>query len=492
MTATSQDRRRGSLESRWRQVLETAVDGYLAVDGDGVVVDCNPAATRLFGQPSQELLGQRATALVPASERRRLTDHLEAAVERAGGRASAALCMDLQEDAGALCAELAVWGVDRRDGVQVHCFVRDITERRRSEQAAALLAAVVEGSADAIIAADPQGRILAWNASAERIYGWSAEQAVGRTSDLFLPHQQAAEHVALIRDVLAGAPVRTTESDHITRGGVRIPVMVRMSPVRDAAGRVVAVSTVSRDMTEQRWMAQTLDSTLSQLQLALAEARTAEENSRRFLADAAHQLRTPLAGVQACAELLLRGAQEEDRDRLLATMVRETSRSARLITGLLRIARLDQGEALPHGDVDVVAVCQDEVERLSLLAPDLEVVLEPTAGPVVVLPLDASSCHEIVSNLGDNARRYARSRIVVRVEQWDGQVHVRVLDDGPGVADDARERIFERFVSLDRRGGSGLGLPIARGLARALGGDLRYEDGFVLSVPAGASTTPSD
>jgi signal transduction histidine kinase len=144
---------------------------------------------------------------------------------------------------------------------------------------------------------------------------------------------------------------------------------------------VVAVSTVARDVTEQRWMAETLDSTLLQLQTALSEAQTAEESSRRFLADAAHQLRTPLAGIRGCAELLLRGAAESDRDRLLAVMVRETTRSAHLITALLRIARLDQGEPLPPGEVDVALLCEDEVERLSLLAPELDISLDVSGAP---------------------------------------------------------------------------------------------------------------
>jgi signal transduction histidine kinase len=236
-------------------------------------------------------------------------------------------------------------------------------------------------------------------------------------------------------------------------------------------------------------MAETLDSTLLQLQTALVEAQEAEASSRRFLADAAHQLRTPLAGIRGCAELLLRGAAEEDRDRLLAVMVRETTRSAHLITALLRIARLDQGEPLPSGEVDVAQLCRDEVERLSLLAPDLEFVLDLSDAPSQTLPLDSGSCREILSNLADNARRHASSRITFTVTTEEQRVLVRVSDDGPGVADEDRDRIFERFVSLDRRGGSGLGLPIARGLAQALGGELCYADGFVLDLPR---TTGSD
>jgi signal transduction histidine kinase len=103
----------------------------------------------------------------------------------------------------------------------------------------------------------------------------------------------------MIGRVFAGTPVRGVETERVSRAGTRIPVEVRMSPVHDTSGEVAAVSTVARDITEQRWMAETLDSTLLQLQTALSEAQAAEESSRRFLADAAHQLRTPLPGSVA-------------------------------------------------------------------------------------------------------------------------------------------------------------------------------------------------
>lgn len=145
--------------------------------------------------------------------------------------------------------------------------------------------------------------------------------------------------------------------------------------MRDDRGAVVGASTIDRDITEQRWLATTLDSTLSALEAAVDEARALETRSRRFLADAAHQLRTPIAGIRACAETLLRGASRADRDRLLTEMVRETSRASRLMVALLQIARLDQGESLAPVASDMVELCRSEAERAQLLAPDLDIAL---------------------------------------------------------------------------------------------------------------------
>jgi two-component system, OmpR family, sensor kinase len=248
---------------------------------------------------------------------------------------------------------------------------------------------------------------------------------------------------------------------------------------------VVAASIVDRDLTESRWMATTLKVSLKMLEDALADAQAAEARSRQFLADAAHQLRTPLAGIRAAAENLLIGVDAADRDRLLSDLVREASRAGRLVGSLLQIARIDEGEVLVAAPCDVVAMCADEADRLWSIAPHLDIELrkEELREPRPVL--DEGAIREILANLLDNARRHAASRIEVVVAQAGDDIDVRVGDDGPGVPPGAEEKVFQRFVSLDGKGGCGLGLAIARELARTHGGDLFYDPrGFTLRLPA--------
>ncbi len=228
---------------------------------------------------------------------------------------------------------------------------------------------------------------------------------------------------------------------------------------------------------------------LAELEAELSECRAAQISSRRFVADAAHQLRTPMTGIQASAESLLRGAGPELRDALLANLVRETSRSARLIADLLKLARLDEGEPVRPAALDLVSLCRDEISRAWSLAPQLDVVLRAPALDWGV-EVDENAVREILANLLDNARRHARSQIEVVLQADDEGVEVLVGDDGPGVSPDVVERIFDRFVTLDGLGGSGLGLAIGRELARAHGGDLGYREGaFVLRLPVGEQNT---
>ena len=483
--AAKLERRSGTFETRWRQVLEAAAEAYLAVDPSGIVVDVNQRATELLGIPRERLCGRPAAQLVPERHRGEVV-HAIAAIAAAGSVPTGGPyeVQVLASDGRRFPAECTVWAVDRRGGTVVHAFLRDVSERRQAHEADARLAAVIEGSADAIVTQDLSGVIRTWNGAAERSFGWPAEETIGRDLDVIVPVAERHRYREAIARIEHGEQVVPFESECLTRGGTRLPVSVRLSPVHSRQGALVGISSLLRDITEQRWMAETLDTSLVALQEALDEARASEEVTRRFLSDAAHQLRTPVAGISACAETLLRGVGAEDGDRLLASMVRETSRAARLISSLLHMARLDQGLPVSREPVDVVALCTHEVERIGLLAPDLSVELELVGAPSRPLLLDASCLQEILSNLGDNARRHARSRVVVRVECRDERLRLSVCDDGPGLPEDLRERVFERFVSLDGRGGSGLGLPIARGLARLLGGDLRYDDAFVVELPA--------
>lgn len=241
--------------------------------------------------------------------------------------------------------------------------------------------------------------------------------------------------------------------------------------------------------TELGGLAQSFDQMLDALAVALTAAQTAEQAQRKFLADVAHQMRTPLAGIRVSSELLLFQAEDaspEERERLLGNLVRETNRVSRLVNGLLRIARLDLDTGLLLESTDLEQLCRSEVERQQdLTEHTVRLNLDdPPSGPVLI---DPNQFREVLANLLDNARRFAHSTIDVTLSEYaDGRVVVRVHDDGPGVAADDHERIFERFVSLGHAHGTGLGLPIARSIAWAHGGDLAStSDGFVLSLPGG-------
>lgn len=229
-------------------------------------------------------------------------------------------------------------------------------------------------------------------------------------------------------------------------------------------------------------MLDALEGAEHQARVAEAASRVSEERTRRFVADAAHELRTPIAGVQAAAEAVLQqspDASQEDRDRLHLLLVRESRRASQLINDLLDLARIDAGVDLTAGPVDLRALAGTQADRIRLLAPELDVRVD---GPALTVWADEARVTQIVANLLDNARHATNpdGHVGVWLRQVGVFAELLVTDDGHGVPPAEQERIFDRMVRLDparerRFGGSGLGLPIARGFARAHGGDLTCE-----------------
>ena len=274
---------------------------------------------------------------------------------------------------------------------------------------------------------------------------------------------------------LGGRDVATT----LTGSRAGIDRQVRSLELTEAIGGVIAVALLAA-----------LARALVLLDRAVSEARASEAAMRTFLADAAHELRTPVAALQATAERLLRDQPKRPaRDAIEAQLARDSRRLGHLIDDLLNLARLDARER-PHRErVDLADLASaamaatrtaDPAARLELLTSDPV----PTTG-------DREALLRAVRNLLDNAIA-AADTIAVEVKQTANGPTISVTDDGPGVPADQRERIFEPFVRLpgSPRGGTGLGLAIVRRTVESHGGTVTYDPAptggarFTLRLPA--------
>jgi two-component system, OmpR family, sensor kinase len=288
---------------------------------------------------------------------------------------------------------------------------------------------------------------------------------------------------------------------------VVVPLAVRfgLSPLdtmtrlaRDvSAGRRGRRLSAHPSNTELGRTASAFDDMLDALEGAERRALASEEGMRRLVADAAHELRTPLAGISAAAEAVLQSpddADPETRQRLLMVLGRDAHRAGRIVDDLFDLARIDSGLSLHPEPTDLRQLVDAQVERARLLHPELAIRVD---GPAVTVDVDPARIGQVVANLLNNGCQATPTGAAVRVavSRSDGNAHVSVCDSGPGVAPGEREHIFGRLVRLDgtRNGspaGAGLGLPIARGIARAHGGDVTCEPTapgagavFVLTLP---------
>jgi two-component system OmpR family sensor kinase len=233
-----------------------------------------------------------------------------------------------------------------------------------------------------------------------------------------------------------------------------------------------------------------LNAMLGQIEDAFAERSASEARLRRFISDASHELRTPIAAVSAYAELFDRGARDRpaDLERSMTGIQRETRRMGLLVGDLLLLARLDQGRPLESRPVDLTALAADAVDAAHAMEPNRPLTLEsPTA---VTVTGDAERLRQVVDNLLANVRAHtpAEAGAIVRVRREGESAVLELSDSGPGLAAEQAGHVFERFYRGDPsrardHGGAGLGLAIVAAIVQAHGGSVGLE-----SMP-GAGTT---
>jgi len=271
-----------------------------------------------------------------------------------------------------------------------------------------------------------------------------------------------------------------------TTGALRPLTQVAATAKRIAAGDTSQRLHPDRTDTELGSMASAFDQMVDALAAALSTAQDAETGMRRFLADASHELRTPIAALQANVETLLREQPPRpQRDALEANLARETTRLGRLVDDLLGLTRLEATTLPPDQSLDLIQIAHDAADQ-ARQAHGTNVTLDlcdhaSTTG-------DPDSLRRVLRNLLDNAITATPpdGEITLTVRLDNGNVQARVTDNGPGILPQDRERIFERFVRLTptRSPGSGLGLAIARQIARQHNGDITCDP-----TPTGASFT---
>ena len=354
---------------------------------------------------------------------------------------------------------------NRINGAVVVLFdVEEVTSQaERLRQKAALLAM----SSDAIIARDKDSIITFWNHGAERTYGWTPDEAVGRNSHLLLqkdPGGAGGEIDAMLRahDRWQG------EITHVKRDGTAIVVESRQVVDRGPGGEVSAILEINRDVTERKRI---LD------QLAEADRRKNE-----FLATIAHELRNPLTPVQNGMELLNRiESASPEAGRVREMIERNLCRMTRLIDDLLDISRITHGHIeLRREPIDANDVVREVEAELRPLAETSgkKIALRLSAEPVFV-DADRIRLVQIVENLLHNAIKYTddRGRIEIAVTRDEREVVLHVRDNGIGIEREALPRIWDPFVQIDtafesRRGGLGLGLTLVRTLVDLHGGSI--------------------
>ena len=357
---------------------------------------------------------------------------------------------------------------------------RDISGRRRWEKdesgrllSARLLASIVESSDDAIISKSLDGFIQSWNAGAERLFGYSPEQAVGRHISLIIPPDRIAEEDHIVASLKAGHRVEHFETERLHSNGRPVLVSLTISPVKDDAGNVIGASKIARDVTERR----RLEDDLRKLATDLSEV---DRRKNEFLATLAHELRNPLAPLSNTLEILKRaGGSSQTVLQAVDTMKRQLGQMVRLVDDLLDLSRITHDRLdLRKGQIELGGVIQQAVQVCRPLAESAghEVQVIVPSKPIY-LHADSARLTQVFANLLNNSCKYTNpgGKITVTAERHGSDAVVTVADNGIGIPQDKLQSIFDMFTQIDQsversQGGLGIGLTLVQRLVRMHGG----------------------
>jgi PAS domain S-box-containing protein len=472
----------------YRLLVDSVRDyAIFALDAGGHVLSWNAGAARLKGYTPDEIIGRHFSTFYPRVdiEARKPEWELETAardgsVEDEGWR--------LRKDGTRFWANVVITALRDEAGTLVGFakVTRDLTERRRSEellrQSEERFRLLVQSVRDyAIFMLDPRGRIVSWNAGAERINGYTPEEVIGLHFSIFYPPEERGSGKPVWELETAARDGKFEEEGwRVRKDGTRFWASVLVAPLFGDEGTLVGFAKVTRDLTE-RLAAQ---ERLMADQRRIAEAEATSRTRSEFLAAMSHELRTPINATLGYTELMemgVAGALTAQQREYLERIRRTQQHLLGIITDLLNYSRIEAGQV--EYDITPVPACEIIDAVLPMVEPQaLAWGLELLRGPCedgLVARADRAKAQQIVLNLLGNAVKFtpAGGSVTVGCGSQAARIVITVADTGEGIEPDQHSAIFEPFVQLGRsltsgHEGTGLGLAISRDLARAMGGDL--------------------
>jgi PAS domain S-box-containing protein len=470
-------------------LVESSDDAILAKDPYGIIQTWNRGAERLYGYKAEEVIGRAAVLLLPSDRAGEETEILERI--RRGERVDHFETTRLRKDGTLVSVSMTVSPIRDAVGAIIGAshIARNVTERTSLESATAQLAAIVSSSEDAIISKTLDGVILTWNAGAERLYGYTSEEARFRHMSMLLPEDREDEENSILERIRRGERVDHYETARRHKDGHTIEVSVTISPIRDNDGAVRGASHVARDITDRK-----------KLQEQLLQTQKLE--SLGVLAGGvAHDFNNILVGILANSSLLVDSLPPENP---YAEHVKEIVSAAERAAALTRqlLAYAGKGRFVIE-DVNLSALIREIYALVKVtIPPSVQVRLE-LSDDAPMVEADAGQLQQVIMNLVINAAEAVGDKpgmviVTTGVEQvgeaaaanaWGKEglsagtyVSAEVRDSGCGMDEDTLQRIFDPFFTT-KFAGRGLGLAAVLGIVHGHKGALR-----VYSQPGMGST----
>jgi two-component system sensor kinase FixL len=480
-------------ETRFRLVVEAAPNAMVMINRAGEIVMVNAQAEQVFGYSRAELLGQPVEMLVPerycSHHPGMRTTFLDDPQPRPMGAGRD--LYGLKKDGSEFPVEIGLNPIETDEGLMVLAAVVDITERkaeeralRESEHRARSLAAIVESSDDAIVSTTLDGLVTSWNKAAERIFGYTAEEMIGQSILRLAVPGHGDDMIDILSRIKRGERVDHYETTRRHKNGTILHIFLSVSPIYDSDGRLIGASKVSRDITA----AKTAEMALKQSEARLQEMHTELLHVSRLsamgqvVATLAHELNQPLTAISnymEAARVLLDRGGDLPLTRIGSAIDHAGEQAVRAGQIIQRLRGF-----LSHGNnerqieaVSPLVKEATELAHLDMRQRGVTIKLGNVPADVGILA-DKVQIQQVLLNLLRNAAEAVANQesreITLLTEANAGALQISVVDNGPGLPDEVRDKLFQPFVST-KKTGMGVGLSICHTIITAHDGHLWSE-----------------
>jgi two-component system sensor histidine kinase VicK len=443
-------------------IVECSDDAIISKDLNGIITSWNNAAERIFGYSPNEVIGQPILILIPADRQHEEPQILKQL--RNGIRVDHFETQRIGKNGQLIDVSLTISPIKSSEGqiIGLSKIARDITFQKVAEVDSTILGAIIASSDDAIISKDLNSIITSWNAAAERIFGYTANEMIGQSILKLIPPDRYEEEPQILAQLKQGIRVDHFETIRQGKDGRFIDVSLTISPIKDKTGKVVGVSKIARDITDRKIL---------------------EQKKGEFISFVSHELKTPLTSMRSYVQLARQRAEKMADSFLTNTLSRaesQTQKMEKMINDFLNISRFDEGHMhLFPKKFDLSQLIQNCVEDAALGSKH-NIISSITPG--LMIEGDPEMISLVVINLISNAKKYSEvdSDIIISCEQKQETVTVRVQDQGIGISKDNQEMLFQKFYRIqseDTRkiGGFGIGLYLAANVVQLHGSNIAVE-----------------
>lgn len=473
-------------KTKLANIVYCATDAIIGKDLNGIINSWNPAAEKLYGYSKEEAINNSIFIIVPESKKIEI-DYLMEQIEK-GGVITNYITERKTKLGKIIPVSVTLFPIKNHAGkiVGASSITRDISEEKQRDYELLItnerLHAIINGSNHSIISTDLNGVIKMFNPAAERMLGVSAEEVINKeTPEIFHDHEEIKNRAEVLtkelgRTVnpgfevfvakLADQTVDEHEWTYIHKNGKRFPVLLSATAMHGVNNELIGYVGIGQDITERKKM----------------DAMKSE-----FISIVSHELRTPLTSIYGSLSILsqtLANQLSAENQNLINIAKRNSERLVLLINDILDIEKIESGKMkFTHEQVDINLLVKESINENLPYATQYNVKLNlKNTLKDGYISTDKNRLMQVMTNLLSNAIKFSPqgSEVIVNIDQRENNVRVSIIDKGPGISEEFKAKIFQKFEQADtsttrERGGTGLGLSICKIIITKLGGSIGFE-----------------